>query len=143
MRPLLLLLLPLLAAPAWALSPWEVIEGVELRETGGDDDWAVEKTYPDGWAEGAESFVIEGYAVVYAAQAVLTDVLLVPDASQCPFCGGDQGYGPTLEVVFDRPVTIEVPEEPILVQGRLEAVDDPRTYQAFRLVDARRLRPDL
>ena len=141
MRALLALLLLIAPPPAWALSPWEVIGGVVLTETGGDEDWAVEKAYPDGWADGAEDFVIEGYAVVYAAQAILTDVLLVPDASQCPFCGGDQGYGPTLEVLFDGPVTIDVPEEPILVRGRLEAVDDPRTYQAWRLVDARRIDP--
>ena len=125
------------AAPAAAQTPWEVIQGVELRETGTDADWAVEKTFPPGYENGADRFAIDGYAVVYAAQADLREIILVPDASQCPFCGGDQGYGPTLEVVFDRPVEIDAPELRIHVEGRLEAVRDADTFQAFRLTGAR------
>ena len=127
--------------PGSGLTGWDVIQEVGLREVGTDDDWSVEKTFPAGFEDGAETFSIEGYAVIFAAQADLQEIMLVPDAAQCPFCGSGEGYGPVLEVVFDRPVAIDVPEEAIRVEGRLEAVDDPRTFQAFRMTGARLVDP--
>lgn len=131
------------SAPAQnpVLDPWEAIAAVTYEERGGDADWRVLKGFPDGYGAPLERFRIEGFAVIYAAQADLREVLLVPDRSQCPFCGGGEGYGPTLSVSFARPIAIPAPGERIAVEGRLVPVTDVGTYEAFRLEDARLVAP--
>ncbi|MEM9796035.1 MAG: hypothetical protein AAF919_06080 [Pseudomonadota bacterium] len=120
-----------------AADSWSVLEGVIYEETGGDADWQVVKTFPSGYEAMTPDFRIKGYPVIFEAQADVTEVMLVPEASSCPFCGGDQGYGPALSVSFRNPISIPRPDQPIVVEGRLEAIHDPQTYEAFRLRDAR------
>lgn len=139
MRAILTSLALMLAAPAAA--GWDVVEGVGYAESGSGEDWRVDKTFPAGFEAPVEGFRIEGYAVVFEAQADLREVLLVPDASQCPFCGGEAGYGPTLAVIFADPVAIPDPAERIVVEGALVPVADPGTYEAFLLEDARLIAP--
>jgi len=132
------------ALPARAADPqagWQVLEAVTFEEFGDDETWRVEKTFPEGYEDGAETFAISGFAVIYEAQAEVSDVLLVPQAENCPFCSGGESYGPVLEVSFAQPVGIAVPEDRIVVEGRLEAIDDAQTLQSFRLTGARLVPP--
>lgn len=120
------------------LFAWDILTAVTFEETETETSWHVDKTFPAGFEDGAESFAISGWAVIYEAQADISEILLVPQAEDCPFCsGGGETYGPTLEVIFTEPQGIHVPENRITVEGRLVAVKDTDTLQAFRLIDAR------
>jgi hypothetical protein len=117
---------------------WDILTSVTFEEFETDTTWRVEKSFPDGYEEETEGFAISGWAVIYEAQAEIREILLVPQAEDCPFCsGGGETYGPTLEVIFAEPQGIAVPENRITVEGRLVAVTDTDTLQSFRLVDAR------
>ena len=125
-----------LAGPALA-DGWAPIEAVGYEERGGDEDWRVVKSFAPGFDAPVRGHEVTGYAVILEAQADLEEILLVPDASQCPFCGGGEGYGPTLAVTFARPIAIPDPTLALTVTGRLVPIADDRTYEAYRLVDAR------
>ena len=129
-------LIAALAAPALA-DGWTPIETVAYEERGGGDDWRVVKSFAPGFDAPVRNYEITGYAVILEAQADLEEILLVPDASQCPFCGGGEGYGPTLSVSFARPIAIPDPTLALTVTGRLVPIADDRTYEAYRLIDAR------
>jgi len=117
--------------------PWTLIAGVEYREIIEGNDWRVEKTLPPPLLEAAKRpFTVSGYYVPIEAQAYVTNFLLVPDPENCPFCGSS-GIGILLEVFASEPMP-DLPEgTEVTLTGTLEIVDDPFTYQAVKLVDAR------
>jgi len=125
------------AATPPAVDPWGLIAGVEYSEVINGDDWRVEKTLPAPLVAAAEApFTVTGYYVPIEAQAYVTNYLLVPDPANCPFCGSS-GIGVLLEVFAADPMP-DLPEgTELTVTGTLELVDDPYTYQAVKLVDAR------
>jgi len=113
---------------------WELLSEIEIKETINGDMWSAEKTYPDDLTT-EEPFTITGYYVPLMAQAYQSQILLVPDPADCPFCGTNS-YGPTLEVRLDRPLP-DLPQFTLLtVTGQLEKIEDPETWQAIRLVGA-------
>ncbi|KAA9005279.1 DUF3299 domain-containing protein [Histidinibacterium aquaticum] len=132
----ILTLATLTSAPALAVG-WEEIAGVGYTEVVEGDDWSVEKEYPEALAAAAgQEITISGFYVPIEAQAYVTNFLLVPDPADCPFCGSS-GYGISLEVHAAEPMP-DLPEATELtLTGTVELVDDPYTYQALRLVEAR------
>ncbi|KNG92508.1 hypothetical protein ATO11_17790 [Pseudaestuariivita atlantica] len=120
---------------------WDLIEAVEISERLENDAYVVTKTYPGELVSMAQSgrFEIEGYFVPVLAQGSVRQFLMVRDPAECPFCGSS-GYGLALEVITKRPIPDLTEFERILVQGRLDLVEDPETWQAVILRDARLVR---
>ena len=130
-------MLATLTSPALAGDPWELIAGVEYREEIDGDEWRVVKMLPAQLIEATKApFTVTGYYVPIEAQAYVTNFLLVPDPADCPFCGSS-GIGVLLEVFASEPMP-DLPEgTEMTMTGTLEMVEDPYTYQAVKLVDAR------
>ncbi|MEO1238161.1 MAG: hypothetical protein AAFW64_00580 [Pseudomonadota bacterium] len=157
MRPLILMLgittSATLAATAYliSLSParaeedvnaWRLLGAVEIDEVIEGESYQAIKTFPPGLVASADQFEITGYVVPIAAEAYMSRFILVEDPANCPFCGNAAGYGPVLLVQLKRPIS-ELPEfSNVRVSGRIELIDDPKTYEAFRMVDAVTLPPE-
>ena len=115
-------------------APWLLLSEIEITETINGDMWSAQKTYPDALST-TEPFTITGYYVPLMAQAYQSQILLVPDPADCPFCGTNE-YGPTLEVHLSEPLP-DMPQFTLLtVTGQLQKIEDPETWQAIRLVEA-------
>ena len=115
---------------------WTLLNSVEIREV--EDEagvWHVEKEFPPALLAAEEDFLITGHLVRITAEPRLTEFLLVPNPSECPFCSG--GYGPTLEVALRRPADDIADGTEISLIGTLDLIEDSTTYQAARLIDAR------
>lgn len=117
-------------------SAWRLLEGVTVAEREVNGTWIVEKTYsPELLARDGTELSLTGYAIPLSAGELLTSLILVRDATDCPFCGTG-GTGPVLEVELDLGIR-QLPEFSIMtVTGRLALVRDTDTTQAYRLVAA-------
>ncbi len=114
---------------------WSLLASVEIEEIEEGDFWEAKKTFPPALIAASRDFQITGYSVPVTAEPFVETFILVEDPDSCPFCGSS-GYGPVLEVVLKRPMGNLVEFTQITVQGQLELIDDPMTYQSYRLVDA-------
>ncbi|MBV7392878.1 hypothetical protein [Mameliella sediminis] len=123
------------ACPASAEpDPWDLIQSIEYEETETETTWSVAKIIPDDLRAMQDGFQITGYYVPVEAQAYVSTFLLVPDPADCPFCG-QNGYGPSLEVMMKRPMP-DVPEATkITVRGTLNFDDSSETYRAVFVTD--------
>lgn len=118
---------------------WNLLNTATLSERVVDDRWEVVKEFPDALRGAARDFTVEGYLVPIWAEPTLSAFILVQDPENCPFCGTGSGYGPVLEVFLARAIPAQAEFSRIKVQGELELLEDPETYQMFRLVEARAL----
>ena len=114
---------------------WALLTSVEIVEEGDDANWRAVKTFPDPLRAAAEDFTITGYVVPVLAEPYIQTFMLVSDPADCPFCGSN-GYGPVLEVHLKRPIGDLVEFTEMTVRGQRELIEDPETYQAFRLIEA-------
>ena len=125
-----------LATAATAVSdPWRLLASIEIKEVIDGDHYAAIKTYPPALLETADTFLISGYVVPVTAEPYIETFILVEDPASCPFCGSDT-YGPVLEVHLKRPIGNLVEFTELTVEGRIELIEDPGTYQSYRMVDA-------
>ena len=133
------------SAAAWAQAtpdsdaPWRLLAEVEIEEVIDGLDWRAEKTFPDALrAAAGQAFEIAGFFVPVTAEAYTRTFLLVQDPADCPFCGSG-GYGPVVEVHMRHPLP-DMPEfSPLSLRGDLILIDDPETFQLYRLEDAVRI----
>ena len=117
---------------------WRLLADVEIKEIINGDLWRAEKTFPDALRAATDGFEITGFFVPITAQAYVETFLLVENPADCPFCGGG-GYGPVVEVRMRHPLP-DMPEFSLLrLRGDLVLIDDPETFQLYRLEDAVRL----
>jgi len=114
---------------------WELLSSVRISEEGSGLNWRAVKVFPEAVRAATDGFEITGYAIPIVPEAYVETFLLVADPADCPFCG-NSGYGPVLEVHLKRPLGDLVEFDEITVTGQLELIDDPETFQAFRLLDA-------
>ncbi|KAJ55545.1 hypothetical protein ACMU_12695 [Actibacterium mucosum KCTC 23349] len=120
--------------PGWHLL--REVQVTEYQDTNGD--WLVAKEFPEALRERADDFQITGFYSPFMAEAYVQQFMLLPEDSDCPFCGAS-GYGVMLEVHMRHPLP-DIAEGTLLtLTGRLELMDDPGTYQTARLLDARTL----
>ena len=130
---------------AWAQAapdrdaPWRLLAAVEITEIIDGLNWRAEKSFPDALRAAAEeSFEIGGFLVPISAEAYIETFLLVQDPADCPFCGTG-GYGPVVEVWMRHPLP-DMPEfTQLSLRGDLVLIDDPETFQTYRLEDAVRI----
>lgn len=117
-------------------SAWRLLEGVTVAEKEVNGAWVVEKTFaPELLAREGQEMTLTGYAIPLSAGELLTHLILVRDAADCPFCGTSSA-GPVMEVELDLGIR-QIPEFSIMtVTGRLALVRDAETTQAYRLVAA-------
>lgn len=137
-KPLALLSILTLATTteSWANDrSWELLASIKVEDKAIGLDWQAVKTFPEEVRAAADAFQITGYAVPIVPEAYVETFLLVSDPDDCPFCGSS-GYGPALEVHLKRPLGNLTEFDLITVQGQLELIDDPMTFQAYRLLDA-------
>ncbi|MEL7114094.1 MAG: hypothetical protein AAGP08_00650 [Pseudomonadota bacterium] len=128
---------------AQALEPgraWHLLDQVEITEVEQNNEWLAVKAFPPELRAAADGFTIEGYYLPIEAQGYVQSFLLIRDQDDCPFCGFGSGYGPSLEVSLKRPIGDRVPYSRIRVRGELQLIDDPGTYLAYRLTNARVVR---
>lgn len=125
------------AAQEEAPPSWHLLQSITYTEHEDDSGrWWVEKFFPPELTAHSGPFTISGYYVPVQAQAYVSIFLLVPDDASCPFCGAS-GYGIALEVHTTRPLP-DMPEGTLLtMSGDLKLLDDPETYQAAKLLNAR------
>ena len=114
---------------------WGLLSGVKISEEGEGLDWKAVKEFPASLQAATDGFTITGFAIPIVPEAYVETFLLVADPDDCPFCGSS-GYGPVLEVHLKRPIGDLVEFAEITVRGTLELIDDPQTFQAYRLLDA-------
>lgn len=134
---LTLALLGGLTSALWAeeADNWQLLSEATVSEAEENGVWRAEKHFPEGLRAAASSFEISGYLVPVLAEPYIQHFLLVADPDDCPFCGSS-GYGPALEVNLRTPLP-DLPEfSEITVKGELELIDDPETFQLYRLNDA-------
>lgn len=124
----------LATAAAAVGDPWRLLAAVEIKEVIDGDHYAAIKTYPPALLD-ADRFLISGFVVPVTSEPYIETFILVEDPANCPFCGGDT-YGPVLEVQLKRPMGSLVEFTELTVEGRIELIEDPETYQSYRLVDA-------
>ena len=137
LKALTLSLTATLATTTSAETGWEVLEGVEIKEVISGDDWLAEKTFSDQLLDLAGPIEITGYYLPFAAQPFVQDFLLIQDPAGCPFCGSGEAGTLALEVSLKRPMSDIAEYSKIVVAGQLELIEDPLTFQAYRLIDAR------
>ena len=99
------------------------------------DTYAAIKTFPPALIARQDDFEITGFVVPITAEPFIQTFILVEDPANCPFCGGS-GYGPVLEVQLKRPIGTLTEFTELTVEGRLELIEDPETFQSYRMVDA-------
>lgn len=146
MRATILTLAITTSAAAWAQegpdsdAPWRLLAAVEIEEVIDGLDWRAEKTFPDALLAAAEEeFEIDGFFIPISAEAYVETFLLVQDPADCPFCGSGGGYGPVVEVHMRHPLP-DMPEfAQLSLRGDLVLIDDPETFQVYRLEDAVRI----
>ncbi|MEM7616212.1 MAG: hypothetical protein AAF245_14255, partial [Pseudomonadota bacterium] len=110
-------------------------ETIAIEEVQEDGEWRADKTFPADLRAATDSFEVRGYLIPIVPQGYFSQLLLVRDPDDCPFCGTG-GYGPTLEVTLKRPIN-EIPDGgAALLRGTLELIEDPETLQSVRLIDA-------
>ena len=118
---------------------WNLLNTATVREKIENDRWEAIKVFPDALRAATRNFEVQGYVVPVLPEARMSQFILVQDPENCPFCGNGAGYGPVLEVMMDKPIP-SVPEfSQLKVAGTLELIDDPETFQMFRLTGARTL----
>ncbi|MEM6896058.1 MAG: hypothetical protein AAF576_01685 [Pseudomonadota bacterium] len=118
---------------------WNLLNTATVSERLKDGRWEAVKRFPDPLRDAAESFVVEGFVIPILPEPELSTFMMVQDPNNCPFCGTGSGYAPVLEVMLSHAIP-SVPEfSRMRVTGELELIDDPDTYQMFRLVSARPL----
>lgn len=133
------LIASLIAGAALAATPfdnWKLLDAVRVKEVVENNIWVAKKVYPDELVAQTEGFTIEGFYLPIEAQGYVSSFLLIRDPAECPFCG-DGGYGPSLEVTLKRPLKDKEPYSRIVLEGRLDLIDDPDTFMAYRLLDAK------
>lgn len=117
--------------------PWAVLSAIQIDEITSDGAYRVVKTYPAEIENGVEKFAITGFAMPLTLEpgAPTTELMLVSDMGDCPFCGAPD-HGGQLQVELENPVVIEDGQR-LTVIGALELVDDPETWQAAIMRGAR------
>lgn len=115
---------------------WSLLAAVEIEEVIEGESYQAIKTYPPALLNATDGFEITGYVVPVTAEPYMTTFMLVEDPANCPFCGSSAGYGPVLEVQLKRPIAELAEFAEVRVSGRIELIEDPETYQSYRLVDA-------
>ncbi|MEM1373836.1 MAG: hypothetical protein AAGF78_05570 [Pseudomonadota bacterium] len=116
---------------------WNLLNTASVSERISGDLWEAVKEFPDPLRAATDDFMVQGFLVPMLAEAQLSHFILVQDPENCPFCGTGSGYAPVLEVLLAQAVPSQPEFTQIRVQGTLELIEDPQTYQMFRLVDAR------
>lgn len=116
-------------------SAWRLLGAVQIEEKGEGLNWEAVKTFPDDLRAAIDAFRITGFAVPIVPEPYVQTFLLVADPEDCPFCGSS-GYGPSLEVHLKRPMADLAEFDVVTLEGRLELIEDPQTFQAYRLMDA-------
>ncbi|MEM8788331.1 MAG: hypothetical protein AAGE76_08710 [Pseudomonadota bacterium] len=123
--------LPTIDSPAWAL-----ISSVDVAEVETAAGWEVRKAFPADLIAAAERpFEVTGYLIPVVPAAEFSQLLLVRDPADCPFCAG--GYGTVLEVELARPVRDVAEFFRVKLRGDLVLVHDTDTTQAVRVSGAR------
>ncbi|MEM6276745.1 MAG: hypothetical protein AAF714_07310 [Pseudomonadota bacterium] len=116
---------------------WNLLNTATVSEKITGDIWEAVKEFPEPLRDATDDFVVQGFLVPMLAEAELSHFILVQDPENCPFCGNGSGYAPVLEVMLAQAIPALPEFSQIRVQGELELIEDPQTYQMFRLVDAR------
>ncbi len=114
---------------------WDILASVEIEEVIEGDNYAAIKTFPPDLIARKDDFEISGFVVPITSEPYIQTFILVEDPANCPFCGGS-GYGPVLEVKLKRPIGTLTEFTELTVEGRLELIEDPETFQSYRMVDA-------
>ncbi|MEL7344052.1 MAG: hypothetical protein AAFN59_04220 [Pseudomonadota bacterium] len=120
---------------------WDLLTSVKITEVGEGLDWRAEKTFSEDIRAAADAFQISGFVVPIVPEPYVQTFLLVAEPEDCPFCGSS-GYGPVLEVHLKRPLAGLTEFAELTVRGQLELIDDPMTFQAYRLLEAIPVGPD-
>jgi hypothetical protein len=115
---------------------WKLLNAVKVKEVVQNNVWVAVKEYPDALLAQTDPFTIEGFYLPIEAQGYVSTFLLIRDPAECPFCG-DGGYGPSLEVTLKRPLKDKEPYSRIVLEGTLDLIDEPETFMAYRLLDAK------
>ncbi|MEL6913258.1 MAG: hypothetical protein AAFP13_02030 [Pseudomonadota bacterium] len=125
------------AAEFWdSDAAWNLLNLASVSEAVVDDTWFAVKAFPEELRAATDDFLIEGYVVPILAEPEISSFILVQDPENCPFCGTGSGYAPVLEVILGEPIPSVEEFSRIRVQGELELIDDPQTFQMFVLVNA-------
>ena len=133
---LLSILTPVILTDASAdEAAWRLLGAVKIEEKGEGLNWEAVKTFPDDLRAASDAFRITGFAVPIVPEPYVQTFLLVADPEDCPFCGSS-GYGPSLEVHLKRPIADLTEFDVVTLEDRLELIEDPMTFQAYRLMDA-------
>ena len=116
--------------------PWALLSGVLIDEKIDGDTYTVTKTFPAAIENGIDDFFITGYAMPLTPGERITELVLVSDMGNCPFCGGGD-HGVTLQVELDEPIIGLEEGTRLSLRGALEPVLDPETWQSTILRGAR------
>lgn len=116
--------------------PWALLSGVAIDEKIDGDSYTVTKVFPAEIENGIKDFFITGYAVPLTPGERVSELMLVSDMGNCPFCGsGDHGV--SLQVELDEPIIGLEEGTRISLRGALEPVHDTETWQSTILRAAR------
>lgn len=116
--------------------PWALLAGVAIDERVDGDSYVVTKTFPAAIENGISDFLITGYAVPLTPGERVTELMLVSDMGNCPFCGSSD-HGVSLQVQLDEPIIGLEAGTRLSVRGALEPVHDTDTWQSTILRAAR------
>ena len=116
--------------------PWALLSGVKIDEKIDGDSYMVTKTFPAEIEKGISDFFITGYALPLTPGERVTELVLVSDMGNCPFCGGGD-HTATLQVELDEPIIGLEEGTRLSLRGALEPVHDPETWQSTILRGAR------
>jgi hypothetical protein len=117
---------------------WNILSQIDVEEIVTDTTYEVRKSFPAPLAGGREmqEVQITGYASPALPGETIKELLLVSDMGFCPFCGSNEHGGALVVELADSMPAIEDASR-ITLRGTLTPVDDPETWQAAILKNAR------
>lgn len=125
-----------LPAGASEFDAWEMLSRITVDEQITETSYRVTKTFPAGFEQDIENTRITGYAVPLWAGDEVRELMLVTDMGNCPFCGSGD-HGGNLMITLAEAVPAFEDGMRITLEGTLARVNDPETWQAAVLKDAR------
>ncbi|MCF6445318.1 hypothetical protein [Nereida sp. MMG025] len=124
------------ATSAFADDAWDLLAQVEIEEVMTETTYEVRKSFPEKLEAGISDFAITGYVVPLTDGPEAREFILVSDMGFCPFCGSPE-HGTSLQVeLADATAGLEEGTR-ITLQGNLEAITDPETFQSVIMKNAK------